>query len=462
MKRTIGISRLLPLFLLCGIIAGLIGGCDNFNLSLEEFAARQAKLAANPGGGPETPTDEPPGPPVTPPPVDPLPPVDPPPPVDPLPPVNPPPPSTPVAKRGILKYNSLKEALDAAPVGSTGNIDEIILVQSIVLPEGTETAGYTIDKYIRIKAESGSVIIQRKSGFTGSLFQVNTNAALYLGAAASGGGEELVIDGQKNTVTAQGPLVNVSGGRLDIGYGAVLQNNRNAGYAVTGGAVYINSGTINISGGTIRDNISGAVGGNSVGGGIAAMGGSIVMNAGTIARNIASKLPGSNTSANFSDYGLGGQVYLAGGTFTLNGGFIGGNTLSANFNAKEGGGVYAATSGVTAAFTMNGGEIRNNKAYEGGGVYLSALSDFAISGGALIDANNDVYFYNSGSPIIVNSVLTQNPAARITFADADYVMGTKVLTGSAVSTEYAKFKVTRPSNSSEDWEIDVGGGIYGP
>ena len=57
----------------------------------------------------------------------------------------------------------------------------------------------------------------------------------------------------------------------------------------------------------------------------------------------------------------GSLVYVGGGTFTMNGGVISGNTASA-------GGVYVVGSNST--FTMNGGEISGNTADLGGGVYV--------------------------------------------------------------------------------------------
>ncbi|MDR0878405.1 MAG: hypothetical protein LBN21_10150, partial [Treponema sp.] len=183
-----------------------------------------------------------------------------------------------VAMRGSTTYASLKAAIDDAPAGSAGSIDEISLLHNITLPEGSETTGYTIAKYIRLVSSPGGTTITRKTGFTGSLFVVSSyNVSLTLGSAASG---PLIIDGNMANVTAQAPLINVSGGILNIDAGAFLQNNRNTGTSLPGGAIAINVGTISINGGTIRDNIS-----QSFGGGINAWGGDISMSGGTITGN---------------------------------------------------------------------------------------------------------------------------------------------------------------------------------
>ena len=105
----------------------------------------------------------------------------------------------------------------------------------------------------------------------------------------------------------------------------------------------------------------------------------------------------------------GGGVYVAGGgTFTLTGGNITGNTAAA------GGGVYVDEGGT---FTMAGGSINNNKATSGGGGGVMVnLGTFTLSGGSItgIATNDETYgsgggvclygtFYLSGDSIIQNN-----------------------------------------------------------
>ena len=66
----------------------------------------------------------------------------------------------------------------------------------------------------------------------------------------------------------------------------------------------------------------------------------------------------SNTGNN------GGGVHISGGTFTMSG-----NAAIENNSARSGGGVGMAHF-VASTFTMNGGEISGNDAYQGGGVYI--------------------------------------------------------------------------------------------
>ena len=105
----------------------------------------------------------------------------------------------------------------------------------------------------------------------------------------------------------------------------------------------------------------------------------------------------------------GGGVYVAGGgTFTMTGGSIAGNT------AESGGGVYVDEGGT---FTMAGGSINNNKATSGGGGGVMVnLGTFTLSGGSITGnaTNDETYgsgggvclygtFYLSGDSIIQNN-----------------------------------------------------------
>ena len=105
----------------------------------------------------------------------------------------------------------------------------------------------------------------------------------------------------------------------------------------------------------------------------------------------------------------GGGVYVAGGgTLTMTGGSIAGNTAAA------GGGVYVDEGGT---FTMAGGSINNNKATSGGGGGVMVnLGTFTLSGGSITGnaTNDETYgsgggvclygtFYLSGDSIIQNN-----------------------------------------------------------
>ena len=118
---------------------------------------------------------------------------------------------------------------------------------------------------------------------------------------------------------------------------------------------------------------------------------------GTLIMNTGSVITG-NTNIAYT----GGGVYV-GGTFTMNGGTISGNTVRTNASppTANGGGVYV--SGTNATFTMNGGTISGNTASSstisyayGGGVYVNS-GTFTMSGGE-ISGNTATANPNYSSP----------------------------------------------------------------
>jgi hypothetical protein len=102
-----------------------------------------------------------------------------------------------------------------------------------------------------------------------------------------------------------------------------------------------------------------------------------------LSNNSISKLimnEGARISGNFASgdlaSGYGGGVYVASGTFTMNGGEISGNIA-----VSVGGGVFVGSSGT---FTMSGGKISGNTASRnGGGVLISSSGTFTMSGGEI-------------------------------------------------------------------------------
>jgi uncharacterized repeat protein (TIGR02543 family) len=113
---------------------------------------------------------------------------------------------------------------------------------------------------------------------------------------------------------------------------------------------------------------SGEISGNYTysGGGVYVDGGTFTMYGGVISGNTSYAM-------------IGGGVYVKSGTFTMYGGEISGNTPN-----TSGGGVYVNTSGT---FTMHSGKISGNTASSGGGVYVNTSGTFTMHGGE-ISGNN--------------------------------------------------------------------------
>ena len=223
-----------------------------------------------------------------------------------------------------------------------------------------------------------------------------------------------------------------------------------------GGGVYIHAGTFTLkSGAFIEDNTAYYGGGAYVG-----QNGTLIINGGSIKLNKAQN---------------GGGVYVSGnstkrGTLRMIQGDISDNGAGWNGTSYTGtgGGVY--NSGV---FEMTGGEIKDNKAETGGGVYFSE-GTFKMSGSAVVTPStepeqytagkNDVYL-ESGKTITIDGTLSNNPAARITVPDNKYQTGTQVLTagsGVTLANEVGKFTVTSKvieDGIAEIWEIKANGDL---
>ena len=132
-----------------------------------------------------------------------------------------------------------------------------------------------------------------------------------------------------------------------------------------GGAVWMDdsNGVTKISGGTIEKCTA------KYGGAIYMNGGNFTMSGdGKISGNIAKRTTDTETGEVAG--GMGGGIYVTGGTANINGGTIDHNTASVgdgdSFVAK-GGGVYLEGGNVN----MIGGNIEHNEAKHGGGVYLA-------------------------------------------------------------------------------------------
>jgi hypothetical protein len=158
--------------------------------------------------------------------------------------------------------------------------------------------------------------------------------------------------------------------------GGTIIDNR----ATNGGGVYLVYGgtTFTMRGGSIRDNIAA-----TNGGGVYMVSSAFDMYRGSISGNKASS---------------GGGVYKGGGTFILYGGAISGNTAE-DATTAYGGGVCVDNGG----FSMHGGAISGNTVKGGslslgGGVYVGSSGSFTKvpdGGGA---TSGIIYGFDSGDP----------------------------------------------------------------
>ncbi|MDR2738270.1 MAG: hypothetical protein LBB68_00325 [Treponema sp.] len=325
-----------------------------------------------------------------------------------------------VARRGTTPYTSLKAAIDAAPTGSAGSPDTIILLKNISLPEAPLAPGYSITKHIRLISSGMNTITRERSFISGSLFTVGSGASLTL----EGSPNALVVDGNYAAsvpVSANAALITVDGGTLNMRDGVVLRNNRNTatnggGVCVIDGGSFTLSGTAEITGNNTANNgggvyvsgtgsrfdmRGGTIGGSGTAKNTAANGGGVLVSNGA-----SFTMTGGSVTGNAAATGSGGGVCMIGSNsrFEMQGGTIGGSGTAKN-TAVNGGGVSISNG----SFTMTGGSITGNGVTaHGGGVYVNGSDSLFDMRGGTIGGNdpgaantaangNGVYVGNNGT-----------------------------------------------------------------
>jgi len=184
----------------------------------------------------------------------------------------------------------------------------------------------------------------------------------------------ITIGGQENSAYFGYGMVYVSGGTLDMSGGSIKGNKNGQ----LGGGVYMSSGTFNMSGGTISGNKSTVPATSSGGGG----GGGVYMEGGTF------NMSGGSITGNNSESGSGrggGGVRVGGGTFNMSGGSITGNNSESD-SSTGGGGVLVAglrEEDGKPTFNMSGGYISDNTARNAGGGVFVGFGTFNMRGGTI-------------------------------------------------------------------------------
>jgi len=280
----------------------------------------------------------------------------------------------------------------------------------------------------------------------------------------------------KNTTSLGGKGV-YNAGEFTMNGGEISENKGNG----NGGGVY-NAKTFTMSGGTISGNTGSSGAGVYTSNIFTMTGGTISGNTGSsgagVYTNSVFTMTGGQVSENISSGGGGG--IMSSGTFTLTGGKISGNkaaegggivgygtfdmsgsaVITKNTGATLGGGVSIL--GTAAHFTMTGGEISENTALVGGGVFIEGTSIekpavFEMNGDALI-CNNKV---TSGKNTYGGGVANFGGGAfymkggKITGNEAK---GTEMGYGGGVMSTLGIFEMS--GGTISDNTASRGGGIY--
>ena len=176
-----------------------------------------------------------------------------------------------------------------------------------------------------------------------------------------------------------------------------------------GGAVYMEDGSFEMSGGTIMDCS-------------AEKGGAVYISKGAKAKKDPEFKMSGGTIENCSASGDGGAVYLENGSVTISG------TASILHNrSKAYGGAVCVRKTATSvpSFTMSGGSLSRNTSVSGGGaVYIEGgnvtVSDGTVSGNIVEEGNGGAICINSGSFVMseggdaeINGNVAQMSAAKV-------------------------------------------------
>mgnify|MGYP005762026931 FL=1 len=297
-----------------------------------------------------------------------------------------------VAMVGGERYQTLAEAISAAPAGGT-----------VYLLSDSFAAGINIDKDITLLPESADVSVYLSA--SSAMFTVSSGASLTIEGAD---GHTVTLDGLG---TSKNEALVVSAGTLTLGGGVAVQNSVNG--SANGGALRISSGTLNLGkGSVIRDNS-------------AANGGAIVSQAGAnatlniVGAEFYGNSVGSNGGAiyancivNVSDSSFTGNSAANGGAVCINGGGIlslagcdfknnsaaseggalrldgktsfGGAVSSFSRNsAAKGGAIYAAGANPARTAGISNAQFSGNTATDGGALYIAGFVTLGAQGSRL-------------------------------------------------------------------------------
>ena len=328
---------------------------------------------------------------------------------------------------------------------------------------------YVINRYYGTDMEmSGGTITGGNAENSGGIFVANGSTCTISGGsisnnkAESGGG--VYVDGggaltvqsdaqiSGNNATSGGGVYVASGGSCTINDGTITQNT-----ATSGGGVY-SEARLDFNGGTISQNTAG---GN--GGGIYAAGDGTELGSDTgalrLTNNTATgdgggmylaedttghQILGNDTLISQNKAANGGGVYVADGQLVMNSGTISQNTATAQVG--KGGGIYAGGN-----FMGTGGTITNNSAALGGGVYGAATVNLTSSSITNNEADSGGGVYVEKGPLYMrDGEISGNEAS----SGGGLFLSENVTTAEIVPTDGKSISITGNEATGS------GGGIY--
>ncbi len=308
---------------------------------------------------------------------------------------------------------------------------------------------------------AGTTIENNEATTWGGNVYVKTGTVLNMSGGIVSGGSSKV--GAGILLESKGTTLNLSGGKI---------TGNKAGTAGAGGVYASNNTTVNMTGGEISGNTAeagpggmtiyaatgnltgGVISGNTTtgsGGGLSIAGSNVHLGKITITDNVTTGsgggvyvsragsicsevvIDGAQITKNTCKSSGGGIfLYMNGNKLTMESGLIAGN------QAESGGGLLTQRE-VT--FTMNGGEIRDNKANGNGGAYYASIDSTFVMNGGKITGNyagrNGGGVYGLRSTMTLKGGSIERNTAK-TSAGGAYISGAKAtLSGTRVTSNKA-------------------------
>lgn len=364
-----------------------------------------------------------------------------------------------------VRYPSLAAAAAAASSG-----DRLVMIAN-------ETLGATlvVSNKILTLVSDGSVrtITGSTNCADGMVSIVGMTATLTLGQPdGSDAAPTLIFDGGKfQGVSNLFTMFYSELGWLTLHPGVVLRNLA----SVDAGAIYNQSGVVEMFGGRIENNSA------PYGGGILNAMGDVWLHGGSITGNVA-QLGGGIYNDAVQWYfgfiiGYAGKVDVRGGFIANNAASVaGGGILSYGAleisggqvlrnSAPQGGGVLHANGKDPNGMALRGtAVVASNMATQGSGIYYNddGSTWLTLAEGARVHPSNDVFLAVGASPVILANALSgRGIAARLTpsaYVTNQYVLGAAVASNLwVVSNYYGKFSVTPNPGDPVPWFVDVNG-----
>lgn len=305
--------------------------------------------------------------------------------------------------KATLDGNTLTYYITTSAPGGTGTTET--LEQHTVSLSGVIRCGEGSDQAIRVNG--GTLDIKG-------------------GALRNSSGKRIVLV-ESGTLTMSGGYIVGGGSQGNPGGGIYVNNNGTvtisggviaANRGSSGGGIFVQSGTLNISGGAVTGNevIDGHT---DNGGGIYVGSGTLNLSGGYVTNNYKSCDCDTCKGDTNNEHGGGGIALANNVTMNMTGGYVTGN-----YSGLAGGGIYAGFWGGGVTFKMSGGTIASNYAEygEGGGLRIAGGTTGVIQAtnkvyitNNITNSNNDwggggIFVQEKGSLNITNALITANTA----------------------------------------------------